>query len=110
MKIGALTDVAYGMENRNFLWDIEAVRGYFDAVLTSVDVGYRKPNKAGFLELLRSLEVSPAEMVYVGDEEKDIAGANAAGIVSVLIDRDGKNPDFGQDFTVKSLTHISGLL
>ncbi|MCL2351251.1 MAG: HAD family hydrolase [Firmicutes bacterium] len=110
LKLGALTDVAYGMDNAYSLRDIEAIRWYFDAVLTSVDVGFRKPGKAGFLELLRLLGVSPAEMLYVGDEEKDIAGAKAAGAVSALIVRGGERPDYGQDFTAGSLSEICGLI
>jgi hypothetical protein len=36
-------------------------------------------------------------MIYVGDEEKDIIGANSVGVVSVLVDRDGKRPQFAKN-------------
>lgn len=110
MRIGALTDVAYGMDNAFSLRDIAPIRHFFDAVLTSVDVGYRKPNAAGFLALLKALGVPPAQMIYVGDEQKDIVGANALGIHSVLIDRSGAFPDWGQEYAVQSLGDIPALI
>ncbi len=106
IKIGALTDVAYGMENEFSLKDIEPLASLIDITFTSVDVGYRKPNKAGFVRLLDFFGISPDEMMYVGDEEKDIVGANALGIVSVLINRDSSEKAFGQCYTIESLDEI----
>ena len=110
MKIGALTDVAYGMDNAFSLKDIAGIKKYFDRVLTSVDVGYRKPHAAGFLQLLQAFDASPPQMIYVGDEQKDIAGANALGIVSVLMDRSGTSPNWGQKYTVQSLMELKDLV
>ena len=110
IKIGALTDVAYGMDNSFSLRDIEGIHQFFDLVLTSVDVGYRKPNSAGFLMLLSAFDVAPSEMLFVGDEQKDIIGANRLDIISVLIDRSGGAPVWGQCFTIKSLLDICGML
>ena len=110
VKIGALTDVAYGMDNFFSLKDIAPIRHYFDVVFTSVDVGYRKPHTAGFSLLLKTFDASPSEMLYIGDEQKDITGANELGIISVLIDRNGLSPDWGQSFIVNSLFGIHNLL
>ena len=110
MKLGVLTDVAYGMDNVFSLRDIANIKKFFDVVLTSVDVGYRKPNPAGFTALLRAFDASPPQMIYVGDEKKDIAGANALGIVSVLIDRKGASPDFGQKYTIQSLMELEEIV
>jgi len=110
IKVGALTDVAYGMDNSFSLQDIASIRQYFDMVLTSVDVGFRKPNKTGFMMLLRAFDISPSQMIYVGDEAKDIVGANNLGIVSVLISRNGDCPNWGQKFTIHSLLDINKML
>ncbi|HML48717.1 MAG TPA: HAD family hydrolase [Clostridia bacterium] len=110
LRLGALTDVAYGMGRALALRDLREIEGLLDAVLTSVDVGYRKPHRAGFLRLARELGVAPDRMMYVGDEQKDIAGANALGIASVLIRREGDPPDWGQAFTVRSLREIGRLV
>lgn len=103
IKIGILTDVAYGMDNVFSLQDIAMLSDFIDTAFTSVDVGYRKPNPAGYMKLLDALGVSPSEMMFIGDEEKDIIGANKLGMVSVLINRSSEKKDYGQDYTLQSL-------
>ena len=110
IKIGILTDVAYGMDNEFSLADISVLSDFIDVSVTSVDVGYRKPNSAGYLKLLDSLGVYPDEMIFIGDEEKDIIGAKKLGIVSALINRSKEEKDFGQDYTLESLSGIFSVL
>ena len=110
IKIGILTDVAYGMDNVFSLQDIAVLSDFVDTAFTSVDIGYRKPNSAGYLKLLDSLGVSPNEMMFIGDEEKDIIGANKLGIVSVLINRSKEIKNFGQDYTLESLNGLFSIL
>ena len=110
IKIGILTDVAYGMDNEIYLEDISVLSDYIDIAITSVDVGYRKPNSAGYVKLLESLEIFPNGMIFIGDEEKDIIGAQKLGIVSALINRSKEIKDFGQDYTLESLSDILSIL
>ena len=110
IKIGILTDVAYGMDNVFSLEDISVLSEFIDIAVTSVDVGYRKPNSAGYLKLLESLGISPDEMIFIGDEEKDIIGARKLGIISALINRSKEIKDFGQDYTLESLSDIFSVL
>ncbi|MDE6260484.1 MAG: HAD family hydrolase [Oscillospiraceae bacterium] len=110
IKIGILTDVAYGMDNVFSLEDISTLSDLIDIAITSVDVGYRKPNSAGYLKLLDALEVSPNEMIFIGDEEKDIIGAKKLGIASALINRSNEIKDFGQDYTLESLSDLFSML
>ena len=65
IKIGILTDVAYGMDNEISLEDISVLSDYIDIAITSVDVGYRKPNSAGYVKLLESLEIFPNGMIFI---------------------------------------------
>ena len=58
---------------------------YFDAIVTSVDAGSRKPQDAIFKKALDELEANPRETVMVGDRvDTDISGANRIGITSIL--------------------------
>lgn len=59
----------------SLLKDFAMLTDYIDLILTSVDVGYRKPCKEGFLKTAECFNILPNEMIYVGDEEKDIVGA-----------------------------------
>ncbi len=64
--------------------------GYFDGVVSSATAGSRKPEPAIFERALEMAGVGPAQVVHVGDTpEEDAAGARAAGIAPLLIDRDG---------------------
>ena len=110
IKIGVLTDVAYGMDNKFILQGISPLSDLIDIVVTSVDTGYRKPHNAGYLKLLEHFSVPPKEMLYIGDEEKDVIGANRLGIVSVLINRTDIQKDFGQKYTINSLTDIQDII
>lgn len=106
--VGALTDVPYGMPRTFVERDLTntGVAPLLDHWLTSVDVGTRKPAPDGFHRLAEKLRVRPDEMLYVGNEPKDIDGAKAAGLTAVLIRRDGAIPAYGQDVTVGRLTEL----
>jgi putative hydrolase of the HAD superfamily len=110
IKIGILTNVAYGMDKEYFTKDVTAIGEYVDVFLTSVEVGFRKPNPRGYHELASRLDVNLSNCVFIGDEEADIIGANVSGMMSVLIDRNGYNHQFGQVHTVRSLDDILGLI
>jgi putative hydrolase of the HAD superfamily len=110
INIGVFTNVAYGMDNQFSLKDIDAISQYIDIALTSVDVGFRKPNSVGFEMLLASFGIQPFEMLFVGDEEADIIGANNLGIGSVLINRSDKFKNYGQKYTINSLNGIMDIL
>lgn len=108
IKIAVLTDVPYGMPKELVEEDMErtGIKSYIDHLLTSVEVGFRKPHTAGYLALSKLFDADPANIIYVGNERKDIEGANNAGIVSILINRGYDNLDFGQTETVKRLDEV----
>jgi phosphoglycolate phosphatase len=56
-----------------------------DAVVTSDQVGARKPDPAPFLHACRLLQVAPAEAVVIGDSANDAEGARAAGCKVLLV-------------------------
>jgi putative hydrolase of the HAD superfamily len=65
------------------------VRG-FDGVVTSAEAGARKPDPAIFEPALELAGCAPERALMVGDTpEEDAAGAAAAGIDALLIDRNG---------------------
>ena len=67
--------------------------GYFKAVVTSAQVGWRKPHPAIFAEALRRLDCAPSEAVFVGDDPvADVEGAKGVGMKAVLVERRGAKP------------------
>ena len=77
-----------------------------DGVVTSAEVGARKPDVGIFERALAVAGVRAAEAIHVGDNpDEDVAGARAAGIEPVLIRRDGgPGPDGVR--TISSLTEL----
>jgi 2-haloalkanoic acid dehalogenase type II len=82
----------------------EAVRHHdiqVDAVLTSEDVKSYKPNPELFKEAMRRFDLSPQEVIHIGDSAvSDVFGAQNLGIRAIWLNRlnkkkpDGVNPDY----------------
>lgn len=108
VRIGVLTDVPYGMPKHLVARDlVEAgLSKSVDVLLTSVDVGHRKPAPEGFRALAHALSLPVEKLIYVGNEPKDIAGPKAAGARAILIDRTGQGRASGQDATISSLADL----
>jgi putative hydrolase of the HAD superfamily len=107
--VGVLTDVPYGMPRRLVLRDLSAagLEALAGSLLTSGETGVRKPDPAGFEALARHLGCSPHATLYVGNEQKDVAGARAAGMTAALLRRDDPQvPSWGQDLTLTSLAQL----
>ncbi len=61
---------------------------HFAAIVVSVEVGVGKPDPRIFRIAAERLGVAPADAVYVGDSlVRDVAGAHAAGMRAVWLDR-----------------------
>jgi putative hydrolase of the HAD superfamily len=110
LKIGILTDLATGMPDETVKEDALSLHCPVNCFLTSAEVGFRKPNPAGYRKMAAELSVNPSECIFIGDEQKDIAGANNCGMVSVLIVRDDTQAKCGQTYTLSSLDKILSLL
>jgi putative hydrolase of the HAD superfamily len=61
------------------------VEKYFDVIVTSVDVGFDKPDERIFLTALKALNVKPEESVMIGNRTSaDILGGNRIGMKTIL--------------------------
>jgi putative hydrolase of the HAD superfamily len=77
---------------------------HLDGAVSSAEARARKPEPAIFEAALQFAGVGAQEAVHVGDtREEDVAGAEAAGIRALLLDREG-----GGD--VASLEEVAGKL
>jgi len=80
------------------LIDVAGLRPYFDSLLSSEAVAACKPAPAIFAEALRRAGCAAPEALFVGDTlAQDVAGANRAGMRSVLLwHRDDKTPSLDE--------------
>jgi HAD superfamily hydrolase (TIGR01662 family) len=67
---------------------------YFDPIVISSEIGYRKPEREIFDKALGEAGVAPSRALYIGDKlAVDVKGASRAGLNAVLIDRGSIFPD-----------------
>jgi putative hydrolase of the HAD superfamily len=77
-----------------------------DGVLTSAQVGSRKPSPVIFERALELVGVAAADAIHVGDTlDEDVAGARAAGVEPVLLMRDRGSAPAG----VRTITSLAEL-
>jgi len=69
----------------------------FDAVVTSVGCGWRKPHPRIFETVADRLETTPAELVHVGDDPRTDAGIVTLGGTAVLVGDPSERGDPDRD-------------
>ncbi|MEY4544477.1 MAG: hypothetical protein RL685_672 [Pseudomonadota bacterium] len=112
VPVAVLTDVPYGMPTELVRADVSQAGLLIpeQMLVTSVMVGHRKPHPAGFSSLAQRLGVACSDLLYVGNERKDIEGGNAAGCRTALIWRSSDPPPvWGQQMTLRSLDELRQL-
>ena len=78
-----------------------------DRVVISAAIGYRKPGREFFQEVVRVAGCGADEILFVGDDfANDYEGAAAAGLSALLLDPHGR-PQEGI-LVIKSLAELSG--
>ncbi|MCA9932671.1 MAG: HAD family hydrolase [Ardenticatenaceae bacterium] len=113
-QLGLITNSMMPMWMRDIELRAYELIDYFDGRLTSGDFGHMKPHPAIYHELLRQLGCRPEQAIFVGDRPaNDIAGANDAGMISVLMspphvirDLNGVQPDY----TIETLQDLLPIL
>lgn len=89
----------------------EGLRPLFSVVADSGVVGVIKPAPGIFLHAANALGAAPAECVMVGDSVKrDMKGAEGVGMKRALVVAGAQIPKIGQDWTIRSVVELEGLL
>jgi FMN phosphatase YigB (HAD superfamily) len=91
---------------------------YFKWIVTSSEVGYRKPDQRFFALPLRECECAADEVLFIGNQmNSDIKGANICGIDSVLLTGpayrsidDDLDPTAKPTFKIEHLEQLPNLL
>lgn len=84
MKIGVVSNTSFSARGVRALLKNVGISDYVDVVISSSDVGFVKPQRMIFRELVRSMRVAPSEVVHVGDAcVEDVLGALSNGIRAI---------------------------
>ena len=80
-----------------------------DAVVVSAEIGVAKPDPRIFAAALEAVGVGPEAAMHVGDDpRRDLHGAEMAGIMGVLLDRDDRHADITP--RIVTLTEVLDLI
>ncbi len=98
LSIVSDAQTAYALPELNAV----GLSGYFDPIIVSGDVGYRKPDQRLFEAALSAMKLEPAEVVFVGNDlYRDIHGPQKLGIKTVFFksgetteDKENATPDY----------------
>ena len=112
IRTGVLTDVPYGMPRAFVERDLReaGILSLVDVLVTSVEIGWRKPEPAGFHALVAKLQIDVGELWFVGNEQKDVTGALAAQAHPILVDRENLQPRWGEAHRIRDLREVLALV
>ena len=106
-KLGLLTNGAPDLQREKIA--ASGCEDLFSAIIISGEYGVGKPEPAIFAHLLQKLGVTSSEAMMVGNSlERDMAGARAAGMVSVWMRLPGEEDSslIVSDFTISHLGQL----
>ena len=84
---------------------------YFDQIITSEQVGVKKPNPEIFRHALVKTICKPDESIMIGDDlPVDILGAKAMGMHQIYFNPQKKNHQESIDFEISCLSQLQTLL
>jgi putative hydrolase of the HAD superfamily len=92
-----------------YCWEEARILGltqFFDHMIVSTELGFKKPDPRLFAVTCDLLNVPPAEAVYIGDNfDRDVPGSKQIGMPVILLDRNqNANKRMpGPDFYAKDL-------
>lgn len=82
-RLGLLSNFTHAPAARKIITSL-GLTPFFDVLLISGELGFRKPHPFVFLQLIKHLGMKNYEVLFVGDEpESDITGARESGLKPV---------------------------
>jgi len=117
-KLGVITNTVTSREEHvRMALKRVGIEEYFDVIVTSVDVGFNKPEKKIFFAALKALKVKPEEAVMVGNRvSADIVGGNRVGMKTILFKWNKRYqneitmPEEKPAYTINSLKELPQIL
>ena len=107
LRISYKTAIATNRSNTmNQVLEEHGLKGYFDLVVSSLDVPEPKPAPDALLKILIHFELSPSEAIYIGDSRIDEMTAKAAGIPLIAY----KNRNLSATYHVDGFNDVEVLL
>lgn len=99
VKTGLITND--GVENISY-WNKKInLKSYFDTVIVSAIIGYKKPQPEIYMEACKKLQVNANECLFVDDNEEPLEGAKRLGMKTYRFDINKTNKFIDEIQTLK---------
>lgn len=96
VKVGICSDLTAHIQHRKL--KALGIASKIDCIVTSEEAGVEKPDPKIFQIILKKLDCTPGEVLYLGDDLiRDVHGAEACGIPVIWMQRGGQN-NAAEDF------------
>ncbi len=86
--LGIITDTALSFSRKLSWFDQHGFGRIWDAVISSKEIGARKPCPEMYRQAIAQAGVKPCETVFVGHKRSEIEGAKAAGMKTIALNFD----------------------
>jgi putative hydrolase of the HAD superfamily len=74
------------------------VTSLFEIAFHSNEIGYRKPSRESFMEIIRLSGINPEESLFIDDSLQNVEGANASGLKGLWLEPGQKVEVLFQDY------------
>ena len=90
-RLYLLSNISIGFaENWHKIPEVSKILSLFDGLVFSGPIGMNKPNRDIFEYLLKKYDLNAEECIFIDDSEKNINGAKAVGINTILFTGDAE--------------------
>ncbi|MCQ2079448.1 MAG: HAD-IA family hydrolase [archaeon] len=85
-RVGVLSNSRYHSRTIRGILEDEGLLGYIDEVVSSADIGFRKPHPEAYLDILRRMGAEPGKAYFAGDNiAKDYYGPLAVSFRGAVL-------------------------
>ena len=101
--LSIVTDTANSISTKLKWFERGGFGHVWDSIISSMDIGTRKPDPTIYQAALQQLGVTPDQAVFVGHRASELAGARAIGMRTIAFNYD---EDASADFFIERFTDL----
>lgn len=83
---------------------------FFEDIIISSEVGFRKPDKRVYEKLLKAIQAPPESCVFVDDRLENLRPASDLGIKTVWFSKGNSGLDYSPDYELDNLNNLQEAL
>lgn len=103
--LGIVTDTANSITAKLSWFERGGFGHVWDSIISSMDIGVRKPDPSIYYAALRQLGLEPGQAAFVGHRTVELDGARAVGIPTIAFNYD---PDARADCYIEQFCELPG--